>query len=59
MYIPFANDYGANPICININNGIICIFYMEMGELSERCFKYLCSDFNTFIAGLSEYSIHE
>lgn len=59
MYMPFANDYGANPICININNGVIYIVYMDMGELSERCFKYLCSDFTTFIAGLSEYSIDE
>lgn len=59
MYIPFANDYGANPVCININTGEIYIVYMDMGELSERCFKYLCNDFNTFVAGLSENSIDE
>jgi hypothetical protein len=59
IFIPFANDYGANQICLNVNNGTIYIVYMDLGELSERCFKYLCEDFNTFVTGLSECSIDE
>lgn len=56
-YLPFANDYGSNQICINLNNGKIYIVYMDIGELSQKCFKYLANDFSEFLCGLSDESI--
>ena len=56
-YLPFANDYGANQICINLINGKIYIVYMDMGELTDKCFTFLANGFEEFIAGLSNESI--
>lgn len=56
-YLPFANDYGSNQICVSLDNGEIYIVYMDIGELSSECFKYLAKDFNEFLSGLSDESI--
>ena len=56
-YLPFANDYGANQICINLDNGRIYIVYMDNGEIEQKSFKYLASDFSEFVRGLSAESI--
>ncbi|EOS24600.1 hypothetical protein C806_02114 [Lachnospiraceae bacterium 3-1] len=38
-YFPFANDYGANPICVNLEDGGVYIVYMDLGELEDRCLR--------------------
>lgn len=56
-YLPFANDHGSNQICINLDNNKVYIVYMDIGELNQKCFKYLANDFNEFLSGLSDESI--
>lgn len=58
-YFPFANDYGANPICINLANGNVYIVYMDLGELEDKCFHCLAESFQDFVEGLSEDSIDD
>lgn len=58
-YFPFANDYGANPICINLENGGVYIVYMDRGELEDECFICLAGSFRAFLKGLSEDSIED
>ena len=58
-YLPFANDYGSNQICISLKDNKVYIVYMDMGELSQECFKYLANDFDEFINGLSCESIDD
>lgn len=53
-YFPFANDYGANPICVNLEDGGIYIVYMDLGELEDRCFHRIAESFRDFIESLSE-----
>lgn len=56
-YMPFANDYGSNQICMNLKDGKIYIVYMDIGELGQKCFQYLANDFSEFLSGLSEESM--
>ncbi len=56
-YLPFANDYGSNQICINLDSGEVYIVYMDSGELDQECFQFLADDFAAFLDGLSEESI--
>jgi hypothetical protein len=58
-YFPFANDYGANPICINLEDGGVYIVYMDLSELEDRCFHCLAESFLGFVEGLSEDSIDD
>ncbi|MCM1186947.1 MAG: SMI1/KNR4 family protein [Lachnoclostridium sp.] len=58
-YFPFANDYGANPICINLEDGGVYIVYMDLGELDGNCFRCLAESFQDFVEGLSEDSIDD
>lgn len=58
-YFPFANDYRANPICINLENGKVYIVYMDLGELEGKCFHCLAESFLDFVEGLSEDSIDD
>ena len=58
-YFPFANNYGANPICINLEDGGIYIVYMDLGELENRCFHCLAESFLDFVEDLSEDSIDD
>lgn len=58
-YLPFANDYGSNQICINLGSGEIYIVYMDRGGLSAECFRYLAKDFSEFINGLSNEGIDD
>lgn len=55
-YFPFANNYGGNLICINLENGGIYIVYMDLGGLTDQCFCRLADSFSDFAAGLSENS---
>lgn len=55
-YFPFANDYGANPICVNLEDGKIYIVYMDLGELNDNCFHRIAENFSDFAESLSEYS---
>jgi cell wall assembly regulator SMI1 len=56
-YLPFANDFGSNQICINLVNGKIYMVYMDMGDLAEKCFVFLADDFEAFLLGLSSESV--
>ena len=58
-YFPFANDYGANPICVNLENGGVYIVYMDLGELEDRCFCCIAESFRDFVESLSEDSIND
>ena len=58
-YLTFANDYGANQICVDLNSGKVCIIYLDMGEIKDECMAFLANDFNGFISGLSENSIDD
>lgn len=58
-YLPFANDYGSNQICINLDDGKIYIVYMDTGELDQKCFQFLANDFTEFLNGLSEESMDD
>lgn len=58
-YLPFANDYGSNQICINLDNGKVYIVYMDIGELDQKCFQFLANDFSEFLNGLSEESVDD
>ena len=58
-YLPFANDYGNNQICINLKDNKVYIVYMDLGELTQDCFKQLADDFDEFIDGLSSESIED
>ena len=56
-YLPFANDYGANPICMNLSSGGIYVVWMDQGELGEDSFMFLADDFNVFLEGMDEESV--
>jgi len=58
-YFPFANDYGANPICINLYDGGVYIVYMDLGKLEDRCFHRIAKSFRDFVESLSEDSIDD
>ncbi|MCM1183458.1 MAG: SMI1/KNR4 family protein [Roseburia sp.] len=58
-YFPFANDYGANPICVNLEDGGVCIVYMDLEKLENRCFHRLAGSFRDFVEALSEDSIDD
>ena len=53
-YLPFANDYGANRICIGLENGKIYVVYMDLGEITDDSVVLLADSFNEFIDGLEE-----
>ena len=58
-YLPFANDYGGNPICVNVKTGKVYIVWMDLGEITQRCFRYLAENFDEFISGLTKQSIDD
>ena len=58
-YLPFANDYGGNPICVNVKTGKVYIVWMDLGEITQRNFCYLAENFDEFIDGLAEESIDD
>lgn len=58
-YFPFANDYGANPICVNLEDGGVYIVYMDLGELEDRCFQRIAESFRDFAESLSEDGIDD
>lgn len=58
-YLPFANDHGGNPICVNVKNGKVYIVWMDLGEITQKCFRYLSENFDEFIDGLAEESIDD
>ncbi len=58
-YFPFANDYGANPICVNLKDGGVYIVNMDLGELEDSCFHRIAESFRDFVESLSEESIDD
>ena len=59
QYLPFANDYGANQICIHLDSGKIYIVYMDVGEIKDECIVFLSDSMKAFIAGLSDQSVED
>lgn len=58
-YLPFANDYGSNQICMNLKNFKIYMVYMDYGDVTDCSIKYLADTFENFIKGLSDTSIDD
>lgn len=58
-YFPFSNDYGANPICVNLEDGGVYIVHMDLGKLEDRCFHRIVESFRGFVESLSEDSIDD
>lgn len=58
-YLPFANDHGGNPICVNVKTGEVYIAWMDLGEITQKCFRYLAKNFDEFLDGLAEESIDD
>ena len=59
-FLPFSNDYGGNPVCIDLKSGKIYIVYMDLGKLTkDKCFKLLANNFKSFLNGLRENSIDD
>lgn len=58
-YFPFANDYGDNSICVNLEDGGVYIVHMDLGKLENRCFRRLAESFRGFVEALSEDSIDD
>lgn len=58
-YFPFANDYGANPLCVNLEDGGVYIVHMDLGKLEESCFCRLAENFRDFVEALSEDRIDD
>lgn len=58
-YFPFANDYEANPICVNLEDGGVYIVHMDLEKLGDRCFCRLAESFQGFVEALSKDSIDD
>lgn len=53
-YLPFANDSGGNVFCINLDSKEIVLVYLDLGEVTNRCIKFLANSFTEFINNLEE-----
>ncbi|TKI50954.1 SMI1/KNR4 family protein [Lysinibacillus mangiferihumi] len=53
-YLPFANDAGGNVFCINLDSKEIVLVYLDLGEVTNRCIKFLANSFTEFINNLEE-----
>lgn len=53
-FLPFAHDAGANPFCINLENGQVVIIWLDLGEVNEEAIQFLANDFEEFLNALSE-----
>lgn len=58
-YLPIANDYGSNQICMNLKNFKIYIVYMDYEDVTDRSINFLADTFEEFIEGLSDTSIED
>ncbi|POZ55823.1 hypothetical protein LYSIN_00606 [Lysinibacillus sphaericus] len=56
-YLPFANDWGGNLFCIDLENESIVLILMDMGEVTEKSIKFLSNSFVTFIENLEECEV--
>jgi cell wall assembly regulator SMI1 len=53
-YLPFANDWGGNLFCINLENESVVLIWMKLGEITERSINFLSNSFGTFINNLEK-----
>lgn len=51
-YLPFANDWGGNLFCIDLENDSVVLIWMDLGEVTERSINFLSNNFVTFINNL-------
>lgn len=54
-YLPFANDAGGNIFCIDLDSKQVVLIYLDLGEVTNRCIKFLANSFMDFINNLEEY----
>ncbi|MFJ8088898.1 SMI1/KNR4 family protein [Lysinibacillus sp. NPDC095746] len=53
-YLPFANDWGGNLFCMDLETGNVVLIWMDLGEVTERCINFLSNSFETFINNLEK-----
>ncbi len=60
--LPFANDWGGNYFCLNVDSGLVSYFttdnfYAELSfeENQKKSETVICSSFTNFVQGL----VHE
>ncbi|WP_432702812.1 SMI1/KNR4 family protein [Lysinibacillus sphaericus] len=53
-YLPFANDAGGNVFCIDLDSKEIVLIYLDLGEVTNSCIKFLAKSFKEFIINLEE-----
>jgi len=53
-YLPFANDAGGNIFCIDLDSKQVVLIYLDLGEVTNRCIKFLANSFTEFINNLEE-----
>ena len=58
-YFPFANDYRANPFCIDLTTEEICVIYMDVEAITETLPTRIAENFESFVSELSETIIDD
>ncbi|KOP80179.1 hypothetical protein AMS59_01895 [Lysinibacillus sp. FJAT-14745] len=53
-YLPFANDAGGNIFCIDLDSKQVVLIYLDLGEVTDGCIKFLANSFMEFINNLEE-----
>ena len=53
-YLPFANDLGGNLFCIDLENEIVVLIWMDLGVVTESCINLLANSFIDFVDNLEE-----
>ncbi|AVK97180.1 SMI1/KNR4 family protein [Lysinibacillus sphaericus] len=56
-YLPFANDWGGNLFCIDLEKGRVVLIWMDLGGVTERSINFLSNNFVTFINNLEASEI--
>ncbi|MFP3917107.1 SMI1/KNR4 family protein [Lysinibacillus telephonicus] len=53
-YLPFANDWGGNLFCIDLEDESVVLIWMDLGEVTERSVNFLSNSFDNFINNLEK-----
>lgn len=60
-FLPFADDFGGNLICLNIENSKIYMVFLDLDDVNfnNGAIRLLANDFETFLSGLSDESVED